>query len=46
MITGVVAFGVGAWLISCRYWALLTRYIVGNAKLDTLALSSSAAVGR
>lgn len=37
---GVILFGVGSSLISCWYWALLGRHIVGNTTLGPLRLSS------
>jgi len=40
IFAGVVLFTVGSGLISCWYWALLGRHIVGNTTLGPLAFSS------
>ena len=37
---GMILFGVGSSLISCWYWALLGRHIIGNTTLGPLRLSS------
>ena len=41
VIIGVIAFGIGAGMISCWYSALFTRHVVGNTRLDTLPLRST-----
>ncbi len=37
---GMILFGIGSSLISCWYWALLGRHIVGNTSLGPLQLAS------
>ena len=37
---GAILFGIDSSLISCWYWALLGRHIIGNTTLGLLSLSS------
>jgi uncharacterized membrane protein YjgN (DUF898 family) len=37
---GAILFGIGSALMSCWYWALLGRHIIGNTTLGPLSLGS------